>query len=48
MAISHPVKRFPAVGPLGRLSAVMCVAAAGALAEIALAWVWLKPSFVEA
>lgn len=42
--------RFPAEGPLGRLSALMCVAVAvgGALAEIALAWVWLTPSLVEA
>lgn len=42
--------KFPAVGPLGRLSAMMCavVAVGGALAEIALAWVWLTPSWVEA
>lgn len=42
--------RFPAVGPLGRLSAVMCVVVAvgGALAEVVLAWVWLTPSWVEA
>ncbi|MFA5902142.1 MAG: DUF2975 domain-containing protein [Hyphomicrobium sp.] len=42
--------KFPAVGPLGRLSALMCVVVAvgGALAEIALAWVWLTPSWVEA
>lgn len=41
---------FPAVGPLGRLSAWMCVivAVGGALAEIALAWVWLTPSWVTA
>lgn len=41
--------RLPAVGPLGRLSAVMCVVVAvgGALAEIALAWVWLTPSWIE-
>lgn len=41
---------FPGAGPLGRLSAVMCVVVAvgGALAEIALAWVWLTPSWVEA
>jgi hypothetical protein len=41
---------FPAVGPLGRLSAVMCVVVAvgGALAEIVLAWVWLTPSLVDA
>lgn len=42
--------KFPAVGPLGRLSALMCVVVAvgGALAEITLAWVWLTPSWVEA
>ncbi len=42
--------KFPAIGPLGRLSAVMCVvvAAGGALAELALAWVWLTPTWVEA
>jgi hypothetical protein len=41
---------FPAAGPLGRLSAVMCVVVAvgGALAVIVLAWVGLTPSFVEA
>lgn len=41
---------FPAVGSLGRLSAVMCavVAVGGALAEVMLAWVWLTPSWVEA
>jgi hypothetical protein len=41
---------FPAVGSLGRLSAVMCVVVAigAALAEIVLAWVWLTPSWVEA
>ncbi|MEQ1612927.1 MAG: hypothetical protein ABL904_09240, partial [Hyphomicrobiaceae bacterium] len=41
---------FPAIGPLGRLSAWMCVVVAvgGALAEIVLAWVWLTPSWVEA
>lgn len=42
--------RFPAVGQLGRLSALMCVVVAvgGALAEAALVWVWLTPSWVEA
>lgn len=40
---------FPAVGPLGRLSALLCVACAltGAAAELVLAWVWLSPSLVE-
>lgn len=40
---------FPAVGPLGRFSAVMCfvVAIGGALAELVLAWVWLSPDLVE-
>jgi Protein of unknown function (DUF2975) len=47
MAKSAP--RFPAVGPLGRLSAFMCVVVAvgGALAELALIWVWLSPGTVE-
>lgn len=42
--------KFPAAGPLGRLSALMCVVVAvgGALAEIALVWVWFTPSWVEA
>lgn len=46
-APAHPP--FPAVGPLGRFAAVMCfvVAIGGALAELALAWVWLSPSLVE-
>lgn len=37
-------------GPIGRLSAAMCVVVAlgGALAEIGLAWVWLTPSRIEA
>lgn len=41
---------FPAAGPLGRLSAVMCVVVAvgGAVAEIMLAWVWMDPAWVEA
>jgi hypothetical protein len=41
--------RFPAEGPLGRLSAVMCVVVAlgGALAELSMAWVWLSPSLVQ-
>jgi len=40
---------FPAIGPLGRLSAIMCVVVAlgGALAEIALGWVWLDPDHVN-
>jgi hypothetical protein len=39
-----------AVGPLSRLSATMCVVVAvgGAFAELALAWVWLSPTYVEA
>lgn len=50
MSITNSEIRFPAVGPLGRLSAVMCVivAVGGALAELALAWVWLVPTYVEA
>lgn len=42
--------QLTAVGALGRLSALMCAAVAvgGALALIALAWVWLTPSWVEA
>jgi Protein of unknown function (DUF2975) len=41
---------FYGAGPLGRLSAWMCIVVAfgGALAEIALVWVWLTPSWVEA
>lgn len=41
---------LPAAGPLGRLSATMCivVAVGGALAEIVLAWVWLSPAWVQA
>lgn len=41
--------RFPAVGRLGRLSVVMCfvVAIGGALAELALAWIWLDPDLVR-
>jgi Protein of unknown function (DUF2975) len=40
---------FPAVGPLGRLSAIMCgvVALGGVLAELALIWVWLSPTLIE-
>ena len=50
MSVSLSRPAFPAIGPLGRLSAFMCVviAAGGALAEIALAWVWLTPSWVSA
>lgn len=50
MTTSESQLTFPAIGPLGRLSAFMCVviAVGGALAEIALAWVWLTPSWVEA
>ena len=49
MSRSEARAEFPAVGPLGRLSAIMCVVVAvgGALAEVALAWVWLSPSLVE-
>lgn len=49
MTASEQPLKFPAVGPLGRLSAFMCavIALGGALAEIALAWVWLTPSWVE-
>lgn len=41
--------QFPAVGPLGRLSTLMCfvVAIGAALAELSLAWVWFSPSLVE-
>lgn len=50
MAESASPLKFPAVGSLGRLSAWMCVVVAvgGALAEIALAWVWLTPAWLEA
>lgn len=50
MVTSASPLKFPAVGPLGRLSAWMCfvVAVGGALAEIALAWVWLTPAWVQA
>jgi hypothetical protein len=43
-------KRFLGEGRLGRLSTFMCLAVAvgGALAELALIWVWLSPSLVEA
>jgi Protein of unknown function (DUF2975) len=36
-------------GQLGRLSAIMCgvVALGGALAELALVWVWVSPTLVE-
>ncbi len=49
MSGSNVELRFPAVGPLGRLSAFMCliVALGGALAELVLLWVWLSPSLVE-
>jgi len=49
MSISPSTGSFPAVGSLGRLSAFMCVVVAvgGALAELALIWVWLSPSLVE-
>lgn len=41
--------KFASVGPLGRLSAMMCVLVAfgGALAEIMVLWVWLSPAWVE-
>lgn len=50
MRAASAEKAFPAVGALGRLSAFMCVVVAvtGAIAELALAWVWLDPGLVEA
>lgn len=49
MSASDLTLRFPAVGKLGRLSAVMCVVVAlgGALAEIALLWIWLGADLVR-
>lgn len=49
IATSPSPSPFPAVGALGRLSALMCVVVAvgGALAELALIWVWLSPGLVE-
>jgi hypothetical protein len=49
MSTSSSVTPFPAVGKLGRLSAIMCgvVAVGGALAELALIWVWLSPALVQ-
>ena len=47
--MSDKTLEFPAVGPLGRLSAAMClvVAVGGVLAELGLAWVWLSPGLIE-
>jgi len=49
MAVFSQPLKFPAVGPLGRLSAIMCVVVAvgGALAELVLGWVWLDPARVS-
>jgi Protein of unknown function (DUF2975) len=49
MPIAHSEMPSPAIGQLGRLSAIMCgvVALGGALAELALIWVWLSPGLVE-
>lgn len=49
MDVSSSTLRFPAVGKLGRLSAFMCfvVALGGALAEIAVIWIWLSPELLQ-
>jgi Protein of unknown function (DUF2975) len=49
MSVARAKVPSPAVGPLGRLSAFMCVVVAlgGVLAELALVWVWLSPSMVD-
>lgn len=49
MASTGSKLAFPAVGSFGRWSAAMCVlvAVGGALAELALCWVWLSPDLVR-
>jgi hypothetical protein len=49
MAVRSMPATFPAVGPLGRFCACMCIALAifGAVAELALIWVWLSPALVQ-
>jgi Protein of unknown function (DUF2975) len=47
--MSSSATPVPVVGRLGRLSAIMCgvVVLGGALAELALIWVWISPTLVE-
>jgi hypothetical protein len=49
MSLTSSGTPAPGVGQLGRLSAIMCgvVVLGGALAEIALGWIWLSPALVE-